>query len=139
MSADGPDEVLLRALAPVLDDVRTAGLVVPRVDADHWSGEADRPSAMLRVGRSGRGVAVDRHAMEAEQVVEAADGVQEFVVEGELWARGATNWPRCPQHPANHPLEARVVDDRAAWACPRTGGVVAPIGGLDEDAARPSR
>jgi hypothetical protein len=139
VSADGPDEVLLRALAPVLADVRAAGLAVPRVEADHWTGEADRPSAMLwDLDGSGRGVAVDRHAQEVERVVEAADAVQEFVVEGELWTRGATNWPRCPHHPVNHPLEPRAVDDRAVWVCPLGGGVVAAVGGLDEDAARPS-
>jgi hypothetical protein len=134
-----PDDVLIRALAPVLADVRAAGLEVPRVDAEHWTEEDDCPSAMLWLGRSGHGVAVDRQATEAERVVEAADTAQEMVIEGELWARGATNWPRCPTHPATHPIEARVVDDVAAWVCPVSGDVVAPIGGLGEQGARPAR
>lgn len=134
-----PDDVLLRALAPVLADVRVAGLAAPRIGADHWTEEHDRPSAMLWLDRSGHGVAVDRHASEAERVVSAAEVVQEMVIEGELWARGATNWPRCPHHPTTHPVEPRVVDDVAAWVCPLSGDVVVPIGGLDERGARPAR
>jgi hypothetical protein len=134
-----PDDLLLEALAAVLADVRAARLQVPRVKPDHWTEEDDRPSAMLWLGGSGHGVAVDRQATEAERVVEAADTVQEMVIEGELRTRGATNWPRCPSHPATHPVEARVVDDVAAWVCPASGAVVAPIGGLDERGARPAR
>jgi hypothetical protein len=35
-----------------------------------------------------------------------ADQVQEWAIE-ELWGAGAsTNWPCCPLHPDNHPMQA---------------------------------
>ncbi|GAA4364556.1 hypothetical protein [Nocardioides caricicola] len=41
-----------------------------------------------------------------------------------------SNWPRCPEHPDNHPMAAKVVDGRAVWTCPRGDRPVAGIGGL---------
>ncbi|MCW2494458.1 hypothetical protein [Jatrophihabitans sp.] len=46
------------------------------------------------------------------------DVVQEWVMESVLWPERPTNWPPCPHHPRNHPLAAKVVQDRAVWVCP---------------------
>lgn len=39
-------------------------------------------------------------------------------------------WPRCPQHPRNHPLAPREVLDRPTWCCPVTGYAADEIGQL---------
>lgn len=41
-----------------------------------------------------------------------------------LWSEGEPAvWPRCPDHPDTHPLEAVVVDGTAVWVCPKSGAV----------------
>jgi hypothetical protein len=121
---------LERALRPVLDDLRSTGAPVPRIEPSDWSGDTDRPGAMLwSPDGSGRGVAVTLGRPLAEQVVDVADQVQEWAVE-ELWGSAPTNWPPCPRHPTTHPLEARLVTGAAWWVCPHEGRAVSEIGHL---------
>lgn len=125
------DEVLHEALEPILRDLRAAGLDEPRIEERDWAGDPERPSAMLwtRDG-SASGVSVLRSATAAERVVAVTDQVQEWAIEGQLWGEGPTNWPRCPHHPGNHPMQAATVNDSAVWVCPATDEVVALVGGL---------
>ncbi|WP_433173977.1 hypothetical protein [Actinoallomurus sp. CA-150999] len=125
------DEVLRRALEPVLRDIRATGVPEPDVRDDDWADDDLSASAFLwsRDG-SGAGVRVDRAAAEADRVVQVADQVQEWVIE-ELWGRAATNWPRCPQHPETHPLRASTHGRSAMWVCPGEGTPVSPVGSLE--------
>jgi hypothetical protein len=85
---------------------------------------------------SGQGVSVALGQDSAEQVARLADQVQEWAVEA-LWAAGLSAvWPRCPSHPDSHPLVARVERDEAAWFCPRTDELIAPVGRLPTIALR---
>ena len=124
------DPVLREALEPVLHDLARAGLEPPEFDSTDWAGDSDRASVMMwRADGSGAGVSVARAAPLVERVVEAADQVQEWAIEGQLWGRAPTNWPSCPRHPSTHPLEPVVVTAEAVWVCPRDRSVVALIGG----------
>ncbi len=122
---------LAGALAPVIADVTTNGAPVPRVVDEDWAADADSASAMLWSGDGshGAGVSVPLDRPRPEQVRQAADMVQDWVVD-ELWGTAATNWPRCPHHPATHPLRAVVRDGAARWSCPRDGTPVAVVGTL---------
>lgn len=124
------DDVLARALEPVLRDLRSTGVVAPTIEDVHWTDDPDLPSAYLwgRDG-NGRGVLADRDEPEHEQVRMVADRVQEWVIE-ELWGRAPTNWPPCPQHPDTHPLTPVTTRSLAEWVCPTHGTAVAPVGGL---------
>jgi hypothetical protein len=73
---------------------------------------------------------VPRSAATFERIATAADQVQEWAIEGQLWGTAATNWPRCPHHPRSHPLVASAVNEAAVWICPTSHEVVAPIGGV---------
>jgi hypothetical protein len=122
---------LTRALALVLHDLEETGGPVPVVEESDWQTHPGAESAFLRsVDQTGMGVWVDTGASLAEQVVMVADQVQEWAVE-ELAMRRATNWPRCPEHPENHPLTAVASEDAATWRCPASGGVVCEIGQLE--------
>ena len=124
------DPDLERALQPVLADLRATGAPVPRIEDDDWTGDAGRPGALLwSPDGSGRGVAVHRDRPLAEQVVDAADQVQEWAVE-ELWRSAPTNWPRCSHHPTTHPLAARLQGGVAWWVCLHDGGAVSEVGSL---------
>ncbi|GAA5142059.1 hypothetical protein GCM10023340_04930 [Nocardioides marinquilinus] len=122
-------DVLRAALEPVLRDLRRTQTEEPVVYDSSWANDLpDQPAAMVGGPTGARGVSVLLADDEATRVASAADQVQEYVIESLLTA--PTNWPPCPHHPETHPLEAHVVDDVAAWVCPRGGGVVAPVGGL---------
>lgn len=124
------DQVLRDALEPILRDLRRDGLDEPRIEDRHWTGDGERPSAMLwGADGGGSGVGVLRSATPAERIAEAADQVQEWAIEDQLWGTRATNWPRCPAHPDSHPMVAAAVGDAAAWLCPSSREVVALIGG----------
>lgn len=125
------DDALSAALAPVLRDLGRAGIAAPGIDADDWSGDPDRPSAMLRSpDGSGTGVCVSRSALAVERVVAMAEQVQEWAIE-ELWGQGAsTSWPGCPHHPSSHPLQAAERDGEAVWVCPADLTSVSPVGAL---------
>ena len=120
-------------MAPVVQDLRATGGPLPWLEESDWQDSVEgAESAFLRSrDGSGMGVWVDTRVPDAEQVVMVADQVQEWVVE-ELAANGrSTNWPRCPQHPRNHPLAAKSHEGRAVWRCPRGGTVVSEIGRLE--------
>jgi hypothetical protein len=122
---------LARALAPVLSDLTTTGWPVFEVVDEDWTGDPDFASARLwdDDGSHGSGVSVRLGVPRPHQVVQAADMVQEWVIE-ELWGTTRTNWPPCPQHPTTHPLQAELRDDAAWWTCPRDGTAVAVVGAL---------
>lgn len=125
------DDALRQALDPVLRDLDRAGLVLPRLEDRPWAPGPGVLSVVL-VGADGSstGVSVPLDATAAERVALAADQVQEWVVEDQLWRAGATAWPSCPAPRHTHPTRAVAADGVAAWACPVSGEVVAPVGGL---------
>lgn len=123
---------LARALDPVLRDARFAGLVSPVFEAYPYEAIPDR--AWVLFGAAGVacrvGVSIRLDGDPVEQIVEAADVVQEWFIETVLWPGRPTNWPVCPDHPDTHPLAPRLVDSTATWVCPVAGTVIAPIGSL---------
>ncbi|WP_296601912.1 hypothetical protein [Nocardioides sp.] len=131
-------EHLGRALDRILHDL--TDIPAPRVEPSDWQDWPGAESACLWApDGSGTGVWLDTALPPAEQVVHLADQVQEWAVEELCAARRPTNWPRCPEHPDNHPMTPVVVDSRATWCCPRSGRAVVEIGRLPgDDAARES-
>lgn len=124
------DDVLKKAMEPVLRDLRTVGIAPSGIAHRDWTQDLGRPSVMLfGVDGSGMGIAVARADPLHERVAAVADQVQEWAIE-ELWGRGATNWPPCPQHPDSHPLRATTRAGIAVWLCPTDDTVAAPIGAL---------
>lgn len=124
------DPLLEESVAPVLRDLARDGITPPRLDSVDWTGDADWASSMMwGADGSGTGMSVQRSASLAERVAAAADQLQEWAIEGQLWAVGRTNWPPCPRHPDTHPLEATVVAGRATWVCRAEGLAVALVGG----------
>ena len=124
------DPVLEQALAPVLRDLARVGIAPVRIDGAGWTGDPERPSAMLwSSDGSAMGVAVVRASTEAERIACAADMVQEWAIE-ELWGHRSTNWPPCPRHPETHPMSATRRDDVALWICPVDRKPIAAIGSL---------
>ncbi|GAA4114885.1 hypothetical protein GCM10022215_13340 [Nocardioides fonticola] len=121
---------LADAFAHVLHDLEVCAAPIPRIEESDWQTWPGAESAMLGdVDGSGTGVWVDTTASAAERLAMLADQVQDWAVESVR--RGTrSNWPPCPAHPANHPLQAVVVDDAAVWRCPRSAEVVAEIGHL---------
>jgi hypothetical protein len=113
----------------VKHDLDTGCTVAPEIRDDY--AEGDLVGIWLyEPDGTGRAVSVPRGLAPAEQVVHLADQVQEWAVEA-LWRAGdSAVWPQCPLHPGTHPLASRLIGGRAAWTCPRTGTVVASIGGL---------
>ena len=121
---------LVRALEPVLRDLRTAGPPVPRIEGSDWPGDDGVAGAMLwRADGTGAGVSVVPDRPFAEQVAHVAEMVQEWAIDG-LWGTERTNWPPCPEHPGTHPLEIRLTGAGAGWTCPRTGVTVCRVGEL---------
>jgi hypothetical protein len=124
------DEVLREAMAPVLRDLRGAGIAEPRVEDDDWTGDPDSASVMLwSPDGSGTGVYVSRSAPAFERVAAMADQVQEWAIE-ELSGKAPTNWPRCPNHPSGHPMKPSTRDRAAVWVCPSDGTPFSPVGSL---------
>lgn len=67
-----------------------------------------------------------------ELLVTIASLVQDVVSET-LATTNRSNWPICPLHPHNHPLiPEELAPGTAVWICPRSGRVMAPIGGLGD-------
>lgn len=120
-----------RGLAQVFRDIETTGAPLPRVEDSDWQTSPGKESAFLRSeDGSGMGIWVDPDLPVNDQLAMLADQVQEWLIE-ELWQRGQpTNWPRCPEHPDNHPLTAAVRRGRATWACPSSEGSASEIGSL---------
>ncbi|MFO6454384.1 MULTISPECIES: hypothetical protein [unclassified Aeromicrobium] len=125
------DEILREAMAPVLRDLTRAELIPPRIEESDWSDDPDQPSAMLFApDGTGHGISVLRSTPEPERVAWAADQVQEWVIESILWGSAPTNWPPCPRHPVNHPLEPCAMDGESVWTCPTDHTVLGVIGSL---------
>ncbi|MFF3646086.1 hypothetical protein [Streptomyces sp. NPDC002564] len=129
---------LARALGPVLRDLSATCAVRAAVTVakDFVSPGADVVMVCAPDG-SGRGVSVAEHCGAAEQVADVADQVQEWVVEELCALLRPAVWPECPAHPGTHPLAAGVERGVAVWSCPRSGRVVAPVGGLGPAAVSP--
>lgn len=123
------NEVLRQALDLVLRDIRSTGVPEPDIRDDDWADEDSASGYLWSRDGSGVGVRVDLAAAEADRVAQVADQVQEWVIE-ELWGHAATNWPRCPDHPDSHPLQALARDRSAVWACPAEGTSFSPVGSL---------
>ena len=118
-----------RAMAVVRHDLEVLGAPEPVVEDSDWQEWPSAESAyLLSADGTGMGVWVDTTASEAEQASMLADQVQEWVVE--LADRRMTNWPQCPDHPMNHPMEAVVQAGAAMWVCPRSRRQVSEIGRL---------
>jgi hypothetical protein len=124
------DELLQQAMAPVLRDLRGAGIAAPRIEDDDWTDDPDAASVMLwSPDGGGTGVYVSRSAPACERVAAMADQVQEWAIE-ELWGQASTNWPECPHHPNSHPLKAITRDGVAVWSCPADQTPFSQIGAL---------
>lgn len=123
------DPVLRESVEPVLSDLARAQIHAPTFDDDDWVGDRDYVSCMMwSADGSGSGLSVQRAASLPERVAQAADQVQEWAIEDQLWGSGRTNWPPCPHHPTTHPLRAVFAGSGAMWVCPAGRSVVAPVG-----------
>ena len=136
----GVQAELAEALAPVLRDLDSSGGPRLEVRDEQWSDFEGQLTAMLwRSGGGGQGVSVMTGEPRPEQIASVADQVQEWAVET-LWQEGRpATWPECPEHPGSHPLQALRREDRAVWACPRTGELVCEVGGLTAVRGRSGR
>ena len=128
------DLTLAATLAPLLRDLEAAHIPSPRIQPSEWN--PGSPSAMLYgEDGSGWGISLQADAPRPEQLAQLADQVQEWAVEV-LWSTGrSAAWPPCPEHPDSHPLQPQVADEftdeaAAVWRCPKSGHVIAAIGGL---------
>ena len=107
--------------APTIEDFTPPE---PTPNDPEWNGIARDSSG------SGTGLYCSDEGEAQEAAAEMADVLQEAAIEG-LWRLGtATNWPPCPEHPDRHPLEPVLREGTAAWACPKTGTLAAPLGEL---------
>jgi len=124
---------LRSALDVVLADLDSARLPRPVVREHDWSDVPDQCTAMLvSPDGSAMGVSVMTSESVASRIADAADQVQEWLIE-EHWRSGApTDWPPCPRHPTAHPLSASATDGVARWICPLDGRPVAVVGRLAE-------
>jgi hypothetical protein len=121
-------ESLRSALTPLIADVEaTAGIEIRFVGNTWAPADYGESFYVFDASGSGQGVALRAAASNAEALAEAADGVQEQVVEGRWHAGLPTAWPECPLH-RSHPLDATVQRDRAVWACPKEPSFSVPIG-----------
>ena|SRR5690348_5297343 len=119
------------ALDLIVSDLVAGGVPVPRVEPTARQDLDPSESVMLFADDgSGMGVWLDLRLPAAQQLAHLADQVQEWAVEELVRLGLPTNWPACAAHPANHPLQASVVDDRAVWVCPVGEHPSLPIGGL---------
>lgn len=124
---------LARAVATVLDDVRSQGAILPEVVDEPWASVEGQESARLTwPNGAGVGIWVMRDAAPCEQVAAVGDQVQDFEVEVLAAASLSAVWPECPRHPSSHPLAAVVRDGVAVWTCRVIDEVIAPIGAIGE-------
>jgi hypothetical protein len=130
LHAGAVDEALRGALAPVLRDLRSTGITVPRIEDRDWTDDTVSASAMVwSPDGSGTGVRVDLGLPEFERIAMVADQVQDWAID-ELWGTASTNWPPCPRHPSSHPMRVSTSDARAVWMCPADEVAVVPVGEL---------
>jgi hypothetical protein len=119
-------------LAVVLRDVTSTSpidLLVEPMVANDLRGAED--GAWITIdGQSKVGVLVQTSDPLTQQIVEAADQIQDWLVEALAGEGFPSNWPPCGQHPDTHPLAAVADGDSAVWQCPTSGQTFSPIGGL---------
>jgi hypothetical protein len=126
------DELLIRSLAPVLQDVRRTNLDMTFELVEY---EWDSPvswiaTGMLRMawskGQNGTGVQESEKDPHSVCVAHLADVLQDVVIEETL-----VPWPPCPWHlDGGHPLLAVSTGDVAMWTCPSDELAVAAVGQL---------
>jgi hypothetical protein len=120
-------------LAPVLNDIRASGAIVPEIREEEQKDLGhDMVGAWLQGpdGVTGMSLRVNMALPTVDRLVDIADQFQEWEVE-ELAAAGrSATWPECPEHPKSHPLSPQLRDGAAVWSCPRNGHVEYPIGGM---------
>jgi hypothetical protein len=127
------EDALAVALAPVLRDIRATRVPEPDIHDTDWLEDKQFISAVLESKDGTKRSVCMRKADKAPfQIAEIADQVQEWVIE-ELWSDGTTNWPQCPSHPKNHPMQAAVVGKTATWVCPTEWKPFTPVGNLAGD------
>jgi hypothetical protein len=127
------DEKLEQVMTPLMRDIdATAGLAIWLDDQPRKSPPDKYPSALLRtLDGSGTGVYVDRYAPLNDRFNQVEDVVRQAVIEARAEAGLPSTWPRCPDHPTQHPLSLNG-DPWPAWCCPwaADGITVAPMGAL---------
>lgn len=117
------------ALEPVLRDMKKTGVPIPRVQFNSQGAEHSWLATLTASDGSSHGVFIDLSLPREYVVAAASEAAQEWVFD-ELQRNGLTNWPPCPLHPKNHPLDAVVVGGSPVWACPSENTVIAEIGEL---------
>lgn len=68
----------------------------------------------VTIAGSSEGFDIDPDQPPGQLAASLADRIQTVVMEGRQEMT-----PDCPLHPGAHPLEASVVNDAAAWVCPK--------------------
>lgn len=117
------------ALAPVLRDMRNTGAPTPKVSFKSEDSTNFWLATLTASDGSSHGISLDLSLPREYVITAAAVGTQEWVFD-ELQIVGGTNWPPCPLHPRNHPLDAAVRDGNPAWVCPAEHTIITEIGAL---------
>jgi hypothetical protein len=124
----GVDAELEAALAPVLADLTGATAFNPRFEDVDWPLEGTVATMLFLPGAGGAGVWIAKGTDRTDQVVRAADQVQQWAVEA-LWGSGRSPvWPECPEHPDSHPLMPIEQSGAAVWVCPVSHDEIRAIG-----------
>jgi hypothetical protein len=127
------DPVVRESVGPVLRDLAGSGITAPVFDDNDWVGDDAYVSSMMwGSDGSAMGLSVRRADPLVDRVAHAADQVQEWAIEDQLWEAGRTNWPPCPHHPDRHPLQAVITGSDAVWRCPVDDAVMARVGALHD-------
>lgn len=122
------------ALDLIVKDVRAGGAPLPRLEPTTWHDWDPSESVMFfAADGSSMGIWLDLGLPQAQNVAHIADQVQGLAVEEVARLGRPTNWPVCPAHPVNHPLQVTVEGGQAVWACPSGSATTSPIGGLPRD------
>jgi hypothetical protein len=120
---------LTAALQPVLKDLEVVQLR-PRISGADWGGPEQLSAMSWWPDGSGVGVWVLSTCTACERIAMLAEQIQEAAVEVLPGLGRPAIWPKCPDHPNSHPLQARCVDETAVWVCARSDRQVAEIGAL---------
>ncbi|GAA1585752.1 MULTISPECIES: hypothetical protein [Kribbella] len=124
-------DLLRTALSLLVLDLRsTGGLTLQLLDEPALDDPAYDSLWLLSGDDCRTGLLAFRDLPAAEQVVQVAEQVQDFVHE-ELCRLGLpVTWPECPDHPASHPLTPALSGGHPSWQCPKSAQPVAAIGEL---------
>jgi hypothetical protein len=132
-----------RALTRVFADLNGAGIAAPTVSIE--DAEADIP---VTTGTARWSVTVhdpDEASLTfwlgleedpAVQQVVVADTIQSWVIQNLALSQQPAVWPRCPNHPGTHPLQAELRRDDAVWICPKNGAPICAIGELTRESPK---